>query len=179
MVRSTPFSKNTWATSQASGSWTPELWECHFTTTKDKVLVTLSLPGKVKWCSGQFLKVREVAASLDLTAKHMCIEASPFLRMNAIASALLRPQRTNIPCKHVCSVSVRRVSGPLQHHLPSVDEEAQTQKHCDIFFFLKVFIEFVTVLLLVFFWFFWWRHVGILAPQPGIEPAPLHWKAVS
>ena len=58
------------------------------------------------------------------------------------------------PYKHVCSVSARRFSGPLQH-LGSVDEEAQTQKHCDFFFFfLKVFIEFVTVLLLVFFWVF-------------------------
>ena len=34
----------------------------------------------------------------------------------------------------------------------------------------KVFIEFVTVLLL--FWFFGREACGILAPRPGIEPAP-------
>ena len=103
MVRSTTFSKNTWATSQASGSWTPELWECHFTTTKDKVLVTLSLPGKVKWCSGQFLKVREVAASLDLTAKHMCIEASPFLCPRRTPGTRPDPDPWAWPCLESCS----------------------------------------------------------------------------
>ena len=52
-----------------------------------------------------------------------------------------------------------------------------------LFFFLKiilmwtifkVFIEFVTILLLfyVFFWFFGHEACGILAPRPGIEPAP-------
>ena len=34
----------------------------------------------------------------------------------------------------------------------------------------KVFIEFVTILLL--FWFYGHKACGILAPQPGIEPAP-------
>ena len=40
---------------------------------------------------------------------------------------------------------------------------------------LKVFIEFVTILLLlyVFFWFVGHEACGILAPQPGIEPGPL------
>ena len=39
----------------------------------------------------------------------------------------------------------------------------------------KVFIEFVTVLLLLIFmfWFFGREAYGILAPQPGVEPAPL------
>ena len=37
----------------------------------------------------------------------------------------------------------------------------------------KVFIEFVTILLLFYvFWFFGLKARGILAPQPGIEPAP-------
>ena len=41
------------------------------------------------------------------------------------------------------------------------------------FFFFLVFIEFVTILLLFSVLFFWPRgHVGILAPQSGIEPAP-------
>ena len=36
----------------------------------------------------------------------------------------------------------------------------------------KVFIEFVTILLLFsVFWFFGCKACGILAPQPGIEPA--------
>ena len=49
-----------------------------------------------------------------------------------------------------------------------------------IFFFLmrtivKVFIEFVTILLLLFmFWFLGCRACGILTPRPGIQPA-LHW----
>ena len=38
---------------------------------------------------------------------------------------------------------------------------------------LKVFIEFVTILLLFYvFWFFGPEACGILAPRPGIEPAP-------
>ena len=46
-----------------------------------------------------------------------------------------------------------------------------------IFFFLmqtivKVFIEFVTILLLLFmFWFLGCRACGILTPRPGIQPA--------
>ena len=37
----------------------------------------------------------------------------------------------------------------------------------------KVFIEFVTVLCLFMFWGFRaTRHVGVLAPRPGIEPSP-------
>ena len=37
----------------------------------------------------------------------------------------------------------------------------------------KVFIEFVTILLLCYvFGFFWPEACGILAPRPGIEPAP-------
>ena len=36
----------------------------------------------------------------------------------------------------------------------------------------KVFIEFVTILLLFTFWLFGHEACGILAPQPGIEPAP-------
>ena len=35
----------------------------------------------------------------------------------------------------------------------------------------KVFIEFVTILL-VLFWFFGHEACGIIAPRPGIEPAP-------
>ena len=39
--------------------------------------------------------------------------------------------------------------------------------------FLKVFIEFVTILLLLFmFWFFVHKACGILAPWAGIEPLP-------
>ena len=44
-----------------------------------------------------------------------------------------------------------------------------------LFFFFKVFIEFVTILLLfflMFFCFFGLEARGILAPRPGIEPAP-------
>ena len=38
---------------------------------------------------------------------------------------------------------------------------------------LKVFIEFVTKLLLLFmFWFFGIQACGLLAPWPGMEPAP-------
>ena len=37
----------------------------------------------------------------------------------------------------------------------------------------KVFIEFVTILLLFYvFWLFGHETCGILAPSPGIEPAP-------
>ena len=39
------------------------------------------------------------------------------------------------------------------------------------FFFLKVFIDFATILLLFLFWSFWPHSCGILGPQPGIEPA--------
>ena len=42
--------------------------------------------------------------------------------------------------------------------------------------FLKVFIEFVTMLLLfygVFFFFFGYETYGILHPQPWMEPASL------
>ena len=35
---------------------------------------------------------------------------------------------------------------------------------------LKVFIEFVTILLLFYVWFFDCKARGILPPQPGIEP---------
>ena len=39
--------------------------------------------------------------------------------------------------------------------------------------YFKVFIEFVTILLLFYvFWFFGPEECGILALQPGIEPAP-------
>ena len=54
------------------------------------------------------------------------------------------------------------------------------------FFFHKVCIKFITILFLGFFlllffmfWFLGHESRGISAPQPGIEPAPLHWKAVS
>ena len=44
--------------------------------------------------------------------------------------------------------------------------------------FLKVFIEFVTILLLFYvFWFFGTRHVGSQLPNQGSTPHPLHWKA--
>ena len=48
---------------------------------------------------------------------------------------------------------------------------------CLFFFFLiwtllKVFIEFVTILLLVYILAFWVQAYRILAPQPGIEPTP-------
>ena len=48
---------------------------------------------------------------------------------------------------------------------------------CFFFFFLiwtllKVFIEFVTILLLVYNLAFWVQAYRILAPQPGIEPTP-------
>ena len=44
----------------------------------------------------------------------------------------------------------------------------------------KVFIEFVTILLLFYvFSFFGCEACGILAPQPGMEPAPSHWEAKS
>ena len=44
----------------------------------------------------------------------------------------------------------------------------------------KVFLEFVTILLLLFmFYFFGHEACRILAPQSGIEPAPLHWKVKS
>ena len=36
----------------------------------------------------------------------------------------------------------------------------------------KVFIEFVTMLLLFYVLVFWPEACGILAPQPGTEPAP-------
>ena len=37
----------------------------------------------------------------------------------------------------------------------------------------KVFIEFATILLLFYiFWFFGHKACGILAPRPGMEPAP-------
>ena len=36
----------------------------------------------------------------------------------------------------------------------------------------KVFIEIVTILLLFYVRFFGHKACGILAPQPGIEPAP-------
>ena len=48
----------------------------------------------------------------------------------------------------------------------------------DFFFFflmwtiLKIFIEFVTILLLFYVLFFW--ACGILGPQPGIKPTPRH-----
>ena len=38
--------------------------------------------------------------------------------------------------------------------------------------FLKVFFEFVTILLLFYVLVFGRKACGILAPQPGIEPAP-------
>ena len=46
-----------------------------------------------------------------------------------------------------------------------------------IFFFLmwtifKICIKFATILLRFMFWFFGREACGILAPQPGIEPAP-------
>jgi len=41
---------------------------------------------------------------------------------------------------------------------------------------LKVFIEFVTMLLLLFMLLFGHEACGILAPWPGIKPTPLHWK---
>ena len=52
------------------------------------------------------------------------------------------------------------------------------------FFFLmwtifKVFVEFVTILLLFMFWFFSHEACWILAPWPGIQSVPLHWKAKS
>ena len=48
---------------------------------------------------------------------------------------------------------------------------------CTIF---KVFIEFVTILLLFFmFWFFGREACGILAPDQGLNPQPLHWKVNS
>ena len=44
------------------------------------------------------------------------------------------------------------------------------------FFFLKVFIEFVTIPLLFYvFWFFGHEACGILAPHQGSNPHPLHW----
>ena len=36
----------------------------------------------------------------------------------------------------------------------------------------KVFIEFVTILLLFYALVFWLKARGILAPQPGNQPAP-------
>ena len=39
---------------------------------------------------------------------------------------------------------------------------------------LKVFIEFVTILLLLMFWFFGHEACEFLVSQPGLEPAPLH-----
>ena len=39
-------------------------------------------------------------------------------------------------------------------------------------FIFKVFIEFVTILLLLFMFCFLPWGMGILAPQPGIEPTP-------
>ena len=44
---------------------------------------------------------------------------------------------------------------------------------------LKVFIEFVTILLLFMFWFFGHEACGFLVSPPGLEPAPLHWKVKS
>ena len=43
---------------------------------------------------------------------------------------------------------------------------------------LKVFIEFVTILLL-FYVFLATRHVGSQLPQQGLNPHSLHWKAKS
>ena len=43
----------------------------------------------------------------------------------------------------------------------------------------KVFVEFVAILLLFMFWFFDHVACGILAPQPGVERHPLHWKVKS
>ena len=40
------------------------------------------------------------------------------------------------------------------------------------FHFLKVFVEFVTILLLYYVVFFGLEACGILTPQPGIEPTP-------
>ena len=58
---------------------------------------------------------------------------------------------------------------------------AKEHSLCDTSFFfkdfltwtiLKVFIEFVTMLLLFYVLVFWRQACGILAPQPGIKPAP-------
>ena len=38
--------------------------------------------------------------------------------------------------------------------------------------FLKVFVDFVTILLLYYVVFFGLEACGILTPQPGIEPIP-------
>ena len=38
--------------------------------------------------------------------------------------------------------------------------------------FFKVFIAFVTILFLFYVWFFGCEACGILAPQPGLKPAP-------
>ena len=50
------------------------------------------------------------------------------------------------------------------------------KKKCVFFFnmdyFLKSFIEFVTVLLLFFVWFFGFKACEILTPRPVIKPAP-------
>lgn len=45
-----------------------------------------------------------------------------------------------------------------------------------IFFFYKVFVEVVTILLLLYVCFFFDQ--GVLAPQPKIEPVPLLPKVV-
>ena len=42
---------------------------------------------------------------------------------------------------------------------------------------LKVFIEFVSMLLLFYLLFSGWEARGILAPNQGSNPNPLHWKA--
>jgi len=58
-------------------------------------------------------------------------------------------------------------------------EQREHSSFFSVFFFffwmwtiLKVFIEFVSILLLFIFWFFGYEACGVLAPWPGMEPTP-------
>ena len=63
---------------------------------------------------------------------------------------------------------------------PRIKKVFQGQKYFSFMWTIfKACIEFVTILLLFNILAFGHRECGILAPQTGIEPALLHWKAKS
>ena len=75
-------------------------------------------------------------------------------------------------CSAACGIFPDQGSNPCPLRWQA-DSQPLRHQGSPMWTIFKVFIEFVTILLLFFmFWFFGGEACGILAPRPGIEPAP-------
>ena len=113
--------------------------------------------------------------------RHSCTFRTGFLTAASLFTCLCGRLNLLFPCAALARAPLRFPLRPVC--LTSLSNFFFNFK---IFFFHKVCIKFITILFLGFllllffmFWFLGHESRGISAPQPGIEPAPLHWKAVS